>query len=236
MANDRLRVAVTDSGIGIAPDKIDTLFDRFTQADASTTRVYGGTGLGLAISQRLIEMMGGEIGADSRPGEGSTFWFEVPMHEAVAGVQAAGADDLVVDAGLKILMADDAVPNRELVTAILGGLGLALETVCNGAEAVEAARTGAYDLILMDVHMPVMDGLDATRAIRAMGGATGRTPIIALTANVQPEQVVRCGEAGMDGHVGKPIQISELLAVLASVAARVEDVGSVAEPQRLGGA
>ena len=235
-AGDRLRLAVTDSGIGIAPNKIDTLFDRFTQADASTTRVYGGTGLGLAISQRLIEMMGGEIGADSRPGEGSTFWFEVPMHEAVAGVEAAGADDLVVDAGLKILMADDAAANRELVTAILGGLGLALETVCNGAEAVEAARTGAYDLILMDVHMPVMDGLDATRAIRAMGGATGRTPIIALTANIQPEQVLRCGEAGMDGHVGKPIQISELLAALASVAARVEDVGSVAEPLRLGGA
>ncbi len=235
MAGDRLRLAVTDSGIGIAPDKIDTLFDRFTQADASTTRVYGGTGLGLAISQRLIEMMGGEIGVDSRPGEGSTFWFEVPMQLAVAGVEAAGADDLVVDAGLKILMADDAAPNRELVTAILGGLGLALETVCNGAEAVEAARTGAYDLILMDVHMPVMDGLDATRAIRAMDGAAGRTPIIALTANVQPEQVLRCREAGMDGHVGKPIQISELLTALGSVAARSEDVGSVAEPQRLGG-
>ncbi len=234
-AGDRLRLAVTDSGIGISPDKIDTLFDRFTQADASTTRVYGGTGLGLAISQRLIEMMGGEIGADSRPGEGSTFWFEVPMHKAVAGVESAGADDLVVDLGLKILMADDAAPNRELVTAILGGLGLALETVCNGAEAVEAARTGAYDLILMDVHMPVMDGLDATRAIRAMGGAIGRTPIVALTANVQPEQVVRCGEAGMDGHVGKPIQISELLAVLASVAARTEDDTSDAGSLRSAG-
>jgi signal transduction histidine kinase/ActR/RegA family two-component response regulator len=231
-AGERLRLAVTDSGIGIAPDKIDTLFDRFTQADASTTRVYGGTGLGLAISQRLIEMMGGEIGADSRPGEGSTFWFEVPMREAIAGVEAAGADDLVVDAGLKILMADDAAPNRELVTAILGGLGLALETVCNGAEAVEAARTGAYDLILMDVHMPVMDGLDATRAIRAMGGATGRTPIIALTANVQPEQVVRCREAGMDGHVGKPIQISELLAALATASAAVHE-GEVADGSSL---
>jgi PAS domain S-box-containing protein len=229
-AGDRLRLAVTDSGIGIAPDKIDTLFDRFTQADASTTRVYGGTGLGLAISQRLIEMMGGEIGADSRPGEGSTFWFEVPMHEAVAGVEAAGADDLVVDAGLKILMADDAAPNRELVTAILGGLGLALDTVCNGAEAVEAARTGAYDLILMDVHMPVMDGLDATRAIRAMGGATGRTPIIALTANVQPEQVVRCREAGMDGHVGKPIQISELLAAMATASAPTDEGDSDSGP------
>jgi CheY-like chemotaxis protein len=220
---DRLRVAVSDSGIGIAQDKIDALFDRFTQADASTTRVYGGTGLGLAISRRLIEMMGGTIGADSRPGEGSTFWFEVPMLGAVAGEQAADVGDLAVDLGLKILMADDAAPNRELVTAILGGLGLAVETVCNGAEAVEAARTGAYDLILMDVHMPVMDGLDATRAIRAMGGTAGRTPIVALTANVQPEQVVRCREAGMDGHVGKPIQLGELLMVLATASARGQD-------------
>jgi PAS domain S-box-containing protein len=223
VAGDRLRLAVTDSGIGISPDKIDALFDRFTQADASTTRVYGGTGLGLAISRRLIEMMGGEIGADSRPGEGSTFWFEVPMREAVEGVEAAGEGDLAVDAGLRILMADDAAPNRELVAAILGGLGLALDTVCNGAEAVEAARAGAYDLILMDVHMPVMDGLDATRAIRAISGPAGRTPIIALTANVQPEQVTRCREAGMDGHVGKPIQINELLTALATVSARAED-------------
>ena len=223
VAGDRLRLAVTDSGIGISPDKIDSLFDRFTQADASTTRVYGGTGLGLAISRRLIEMMGGEIGADSRPGEGSTFWFEVPLREAVQGVEAVGEGDLAVEAGLRILMADDAAPNRELVTAILGGLGLALDTVCNGAEAVEAARTGAYDLILMDVHMPVMDGLDATRAIRAISGPVGRTPIIALTANVQPEQVTRCREAGMDGHVGKPIQISELLTALATVSVRAED-------------
>jgi len=232
VAGDRLRLAVTDSGIGISPDKIDSLFDRFTQADASTTRVYGGTGLGLAISRRLIEMMGGEIGADSRPGEGSTFWFEVPLRQAVQGLEAVGEGDLAVEAGLRILMADDAAPNRELVTAILGGLGLALDTVCNGAEAVEAARTGAYDLILMDVHMPVMDGLDATRAIRAISGPVGRTPIIALTANVQPEQVTRCREAGMDGHVGKPIQISELLTALATVSVRAEDDASDAGSRR----
>ena len=227
-----LKVAVTDSGIGIPEAKLGEMFERFTQADASTTRVYGGTGLGLAISRRLIEMMGGEIGAESRPGEGSTFWFEVPMREAVEGVEAAGEGDLAVDAGLRILMADDAAPNRELVAAILGGLGLALDTVCNGAEAVEAARTGAYDLILMDVHMPVMDGLDATRAIRAISGPARRTPIIALTANVQPEQVTRCREAGMDGHVGKPIQISELLTALATVNARAEDDTSDVGPLR----
>ncbi|MEJ6788720.1 PAS domain-containing protein [Brevundimonas sp. BR2-1] len=216
----RLRVAVSDSGIGIAPDKITQLFDRFTQADTSTTRVYGGTGLGLAISHRLIEMMGGQIGADSRPGEGSTFWFTIPLRCAeAAGIQAAPAD-MAVPAGLRVLMADDAPANRELVTAIMGGLGVNLDAVCDGAEAVEAARSGGYDLILMDVHMPVMDGLAATRAIRAMGGMVGRTPIVALTANVQPEHVERCMAAGMDGHVGKPIQLTELLDVMNRVTQR----------------
>ena len=225
----RLRVAVTDSGIGIAPDKIDALFDRFTQADASTTRLYGGTGLGLAISRRLIEMMGGEIGADSRLGKGSTFWFEVPTQIAETCETEAAQTELTVPMDLKILMADDAAPNRELVTAILGGLGLDLETVGNGAEAVAAARTGDYGLILMDVHMPVMDGLDATRAIRALPGPAARTPIIALTANVQPEQIERCLAAGMDGHVGKPIQVTELLTALAIVVNR----SSVDAPDRV---
>jgi CheY-like chemotaxis protein len=108
------------------------------------------------------------------------------------------------------------------VTAILGGLGVAIDTVENGALAVEAARTGAYDLILMDVHMPVMDGLDATRAIRGMDGAAGRIPIVALTANVQPEQVEACRAAGMDAHVGKPIQVPELLKTMAALTAPAE--------------
>ena len=216
----RLRVAVTDTGIGIAPEKTGVLFERFSQADASTTRVYGGTGLGLAISRRLIEIMGGEIGVDSKPGEGATFWFEAPLAQGGMLSRLASADDALAPpgalSGARILMADDAPGNRELVSAILRGLGLEIDTVCDGAEAVQAMQTGAYDLVLMDVHMPVMDGLAATREIRRMQGGTGRrTPILALTANVQADQVARCLEAGMDGHLAKPIQIPEMAGALA---------------------
>ncbi|WEK57092.1 MAG: ATP-binding protein [Candidatus Brevundimonas phytovorans] len=216
----RLRVAVTDTGIGIPAEKIEQLFERFTQADASTTRVYGGTGLGLAISRRLIEIMGGEIGVDSRPGEGATFWFEAPLAMGGAVGRLASGDDAMPApggmAGGRILMADDAPGNRELVSAILRGLGLEIDTVCDGAEAVQAMQTGAYDLVLMDVHMPVMDGLTATREIRRMQTGTGRrTPILALTANVQADQVARCLDCGMDGHLAKPIQIPELAGALA---------------------
>ncbi|MGH7027984.1 PAS domain-containing protein [Brevundimonas sp.] len=215
----RLRVAVTDTGIGIPAEKIEVLFQRFSQADASTTRVYGGTGLGLAISRRLIEIMGGEVGVDSQPGEGATFWFETPLTPGGAVGALAGSAVLPEPgAGLggRILMADDAPANRELVSAILSGLGLEIDTVNDGAEAVQAMQTGAYDLVLMDVHMPVMDGLTATREIRRMQAGTGRrTPILALTANVQADQVARCLDAGMDGHLAKPIQIPELAGALA---------------------
>ena len=215
----RMRFAVSDTGIGIPAEKIEELFHRFTQADASTTRVYGGTGLGLAISRRLGGLMGGEIGVDSAPGRGSTFWFEAPLTVAEADDETSEAGrGQAVDSMIRgrVLMADDAAANRELVSAILRNLGLEIDAVADGAEAVHAAQSGAYDLVLMDVHMPVMDGLTATREIRRMQAGTGRrTPILALTANVQAEQAARCLEAGMDGHLAKPIQIPELAAALA---------------------
>ena len=163
--------------------------------------------------------MGGELGVDSAPGRGSTFWFEVDLAAgAEAAVETGAGADAAALAG-HILVADDAPANRELVTAILGGLGLKVDAVRDGAEAVQAMQTGAYDLVLMDVHMPVMDGLAATREIRRMQAAPGaspgrRTPILALTANVQTDQVERCREAGMDDHLAKPIQIPALVAAL----------------------
>jgi len=218
-----LRISVTDTGIGLSPDQVSTMFDRFTQGDASTTRVYGGTGLGLAISRRLVALMGGQVGVDSCPGKGSTFWLEVALPEAEAVDGGAGEAIQIPGEGHRILVADDAPANRELVVAILAGLGLEADAVCDGAEAVEAVRSGLYDLVLMDMQMPVMDGMAATRTIRAMGGAGARLPILALSANVQREQIDRCLEAGMDGHLGKPIQIADLAGALARFLAPAAD-------------
>ena len=209
-----LSLSVKDTGVGVSDAQVEQLFDRFTQADASTTRTFGGTGLGLAISRQLVEMMGGEIGAFGKPGEGSTFWFQVPLPMADGAEDQAEGEVAQAIGAARILMADDAPANRELVSVLLGGMGLVVDTVENGAEAVEAVRHEAYDLVLMDVHMPVMDGLDAARAIRALGGATGKIPIIALTANVGREQVQACLEAGMNGHLAKPIDVSQMARTL----------------------
>ncbi|WP_304177064.1 PAS domain-containing hybrid sensor histidine kinase/response regulator [Phenylobacterium aquaticum] len=230
-AGDRLRVEVTDTGIGVAPDQIVHLFDRFTQADASVSRRYGGTGLGLAICKRNIELMGGTLGVDSRPGEGSTFWFELTLPLATGPVA-----DLVPpptaqapDRPLKLLVVEDVAVNRELIQALLAPFDIVIETAENGVQAVDRMSRETYDIVLMDVQMPIMDGLSATRAIRALPQASARnTPIVAMTANVLPEQVQTCLDAGMNDHLGKPISPAALLGALSRWAPQDEDEVSAA--------
>ncbi len=211
-----MRIAVMDTGIGIDEAHVGALFNRFTQADASVSRRFGGTGLGLAISRQIVEAMGGRIGVDSVVGQGSTFWIEVDL--PIASDDALGAEPEAV-AGLerpiRCLVVEDNAVNRELITVLLSPFPIEIDTACDGAEAVEAVSRGGYDVILMDMQMPVMDGLTATRRIRDMADHdAARTPIIAMTANVLPEQVQRCREAGMDDHLGKPINLPQLLAAL----------------------
>lgn len=215
---------VTDSGIGIAPEKLSQLFSDFAQADASISRRFGGTGLGLAISRRIIEQMGGTIGVISMPGEGSTFRFTLvlPWSQAKASDQADGrdeADELKtriggLDRPLNVLVAEDDAVNRMVVSKMLGAFDVDLRVVTDGAEAVAVASEGNYDVVLMDVRMPDMDGLAATRAIRAQGGRFEDLPVVALTANAFPEDVRICREAGMSDFLAKPLRKPALVAAL----------------------
>jgi signal transduction histidine kinase/FixJ family two-component response regulator len=216
--------AVTDSGIGIAPEKLGQLFSDFAQADASISRRFGGTGLGLAISRRIIEQMGGTIGVTSTPGQGSTFRFTLvlPWSQAQASGHASERDEVDVlkariaglDRPLKVLVAEDDAVNRMVVSKMLGAFDVELRVVTDGAEAVAAASEGNYDVVLMDVRMPDMDGLAATRAIRAQGGRFASLPIVALTANAFPEDVRICREAGMSDFLAKPLRKPALVAAL----------------------
>jgi PAS domain S-box-containing protein len=207
-----LRIEVTDTGIGIPAHQIEGVFERFAQADAAVSRRFGGAGLGLAICKHLIEKMEGRIGAESQVGRGSTFWFEVPLPfaERLTPSPISTAPQAEFDAPLRLLLVEDNAVNRELVCTMLAPFDVVVDTARDGVEGVEAAQRLDYDLILMDVQMPVMDGLTATRRIRAT--ETGqRAPIIAMTANVLPEQVANCLAAGMDDHIGKPIDAQRLL-------------------------
>jgi len=210
-----LRFEVADTGIGIAPDVQERLFQRFSQADSSISRSYGGTGLGLAISRALVRQMGGEIGVESALGEGACFWIALAAESAAAPSAQPQAAAQVSTSAARVLLVDDHPMNRELGLALLTLAGCQVTTAEDGVQAVEAARAGGFDLVLMDVHMPGMDGLAATRAIRALGGVAGAVPIVALTADVRPDQVTRCREAGMDDYVSKPIHREQLLAAVA---------------------
>ncbi len=215
---------VTDSGIGIAADKVEKLFSDFAQADASISRRFGGTGLGLAISRRIIEQMGGTIGVTSTQGEGSTFRFMLvlPWSQALVSDQDAGRDEAdelktriaALDRPLRVLVAEDDTVNRMVVTKMLGQFDIELRVVGDGVEAVQAVADGDFDVVLMDVRMPEMDGLTATRAIRAPGGRFEALPIIALTANAFPEDVKICREAGMSDFLPKPLRKPALAAAL----------------------
>lgn len=216
---------VSDTGIGIDPDSRRRLFAPFTQGDETYARKFGGTGLGLAISKQLIEMMGGDMGVESKPGEGSRFWFTVQLEYAgqvKPEVDTAAESDSEALHRARVLLAEDDPVNQAVALKMLGLLGCETQQVENGREVIQALKTSTYDLVLMDCHMPEMDGFAATAAIRRdeaefarEGGAMPqRIPIIAFTANAMQGERVRCLAAGMDDYLTKPFRMEALKAML----------------------
>lgn len=210
-----LRFDVRDTGMGIPPEARPLLFTSFSQADSSISRRFGGTGLGLAISKRLVELMGGEIGVESELGRGSRFWFVLPFTPADAMESPSVAPPVTVLRPLSVLLAEDNSVNRMVAERVLEKAGHRVVAVSDGVQAVAALGKQAFDVVLMDVHMPEMDGFEATRRIRALPGPAAHTPIIALTAHVLAGDEERCIAAGMDAYLAKPFKSAELLALLA---------------------
>ena len=220
-----LHVSVTDTGIGIPANRVGTLFEAFSQVDSSTTRKYGGTGLGLAISKRLVELMGGRIWVESKENVGSTFHFTISadIAEPAPELPSPKARPVAREAAkLSILLAEDNAVNRRVAELMLKKLGYEVEMAKTGREAWEKVRAKAYDVVLMDLQMPEMDGIEATRRIREEGHRVTQPYVVALTANVMQEDRDLCTQAGMDDFVAKPMQLAELRAALErAVAARM---------------
>jgi len=229
-----LRFEVQDTGRGIPAAQIDAIFDAFRQVDGSSTRRYGGTGLGLTISRELARAMGGDVGCTSEPGRGSTFWFTAELPETAAPEGARAKDEVrPPDAALlagRVLLAEDNPVNALVARAMLEELGLLVDSVENGSQALERAIVTDYDLILMDCQMPEMDGYEATRRIRAHENASGsgRRRVVAVTANAVRGDRERCIEAGMDDYLAKPFLLADMRSV-------VERNLRPAAPQQRGG-
>jgi CheY-like chemotaxis protein len=236
----RLLISISDTGAGVRTDRQHLLFQRFSQADSSTTRRFGGTGLGLAISKSLVELMGGDIGMHSREGGGSTFWFRLPLRlahdeatQAIASVPTStseaerdhSASERHTDSApvrpRRVLLAEDNLVNAKLATRLLERLGCRVDVASNGQEALHMVQSIPFDIVFMDCQMPELDGFEATRAIREWertsssdSSAAGRLPIVALTANAMRGDRERCLEAGMDDYITKPLSRDDLARVL----------------------
>jgi signal transduction histidine kinase/HPt (histidine-containing phosphotransfer) domain-containing protein/ActR/RegA family two-component response regulator len=233
-----VRFAVTDTGIGIPEEAQARLFEEFTQADVSVTRRFGGTGLGLAISRKIVTAMKGDIGVQSAPGRGSTFWFTVGLPPAAGSVEAETSRELSVRP-LKILVAEDDPVNQQVAAGLLRRRDHHVDIVGDGRAAVAAAAANSYDVVLMDVRMPTLDGIEATREIRRLPGAPGRVPIIGLSASAMQSEIDLCLAAGMTDNLPKPIDPARLAAVLArhaGSAARAEVAAPAGRPPAAGGA
>lgn len=205
-AGERLRIEVEDSGIGMTQEAQARIFQRFSQADDTTTRRFGGTGLGLTISREMAELMGGTLGVRSQPGHGSTFWFS--FQAAAASASSAPTADSTDQAAqsLDVLIVDDQAINRTVACALLTSLGHRTRDVASGVEALAATEANRFDVILMDIHMPDLDGMRTSQLIRNAGGPNAQTPIIALTASAMQDEQAQYIEAGMNDCVGKPVQ------------------------------
>jgi CheY-like chemotaxis protein len=237
-----IHLSVQDSGIGIPADRMGKLFGAFSQVDDSARRAFDGSGLGLAITKRLAELMGGSVWAESEEGKGSTFHVTfkagvpvkmvAPAPDASPATPAVAPNAPLPEKALRILVAEDNVVNRKVILALLRRLGYAADIASNGEEALVAARRSSYDVILMDVQMPVLDGLEATRRLREEHSAATCPRIVALTAGVLPEERQHCFDAGMDEFLTKPVASADLVAALE----RCRERRATAEAAEAGGA